>query len=102
MPCHAASNNPTLRVPHPTRHEQSDSPCNAPPSAVYSNGPADAGDTCPQQVEFGYTIAAGYPVGTKVTLRGPVKTEQERSAIELRARQTAGVTDVDNQIEVKK
>lgn len=40
--------------------------------------------------------------GTKVTLRGAVKTDQERSAIELRAKQTAGVTDVDNQIEVKK
>ncbi|MEO7110304.1 MAG: BON domain-containing protein [Polyangiaceae bacterium] len=41
-------------------------------------------------------------VGTKVTLRGPVKTDAERAAIEARARQTAGVTEVDNQIEVKK
>ena len=40
--------------------------------------------------------------GTKVTLRGPVKSDQERSAIESRAKQTAGVTEVDNQIEVKK
>ena len=40
-------------------------------------------------------------VGTKVTLRGPVKTEQERAAVELLARQTTGVTDVDNQLEVK-
>ena len=41
-------------------------------------------------------------VGTKVTLRGAVKSDQERSAIELRAKQTPGVTDVDNQLEVKK
>jgi osmotically-inducible protein OsmY len=41
-------------------------------------------------------------VGTKVTLRGPVKSEQEKSAIEALAKQTAGVTEVDNQLEVKK
>jgi hypothetical protein len=40
--------------------------------------------------------------GTKVTLRGPVKTDEERSAIEIRARQTPGVTEVDNQLEVNK
>ena len=40
--------------------------------------------------------------GGKVTLRGPVNSEQERSAIEARAKQTAGVTEVDNQLEVKK
>jgi hyperosmotically inducible protein len=39
--------------------------------------------------------------GGKVTLRGPVKTEQERSAIEAAARKVAGA-QVDNQIEVKK
>jgi len=39
--------------------------------------------------------------GTKVTLRGPVKNDQERSAIEARAKQTAGVTEVDNQLEIK-
>lgn len=38
----------------------------------------------------------------KVTLRGPVKTAQERDAIEAAARKVAGVTQVDNQIEVKK
>jgi hyperosmotically inducible protein len=37
-----------------------------------------------------------------VTLRGPVKTEQERSAIEAAARQVAGTIAVDNQIEVIK
>jgi hyperosmotically inducible periplasmic protein len=37
----------------------------------------------------------------KVTLRGPVKTEQERSAIEAAARKVAGASQVDNQIEVK-
>jgi hyperosmotically inducible protein len=38
----------------------------------------------------------------RVTLRGPVKTEQERSAIDAAARKVAGTTEVDNQIEVKK
>ena len=41
-------------------------------------------------------------VGTKVTLRGPVKSDQEKAAIEAYAKQTAGVTDVDDQLEVKK
>jgi osmotically-inducible protein OsmY len=41
-------------------------------------------------------------VGTKVTLRGPVKTEQEKAAIEALAKQAAGVSEVDNQLEVKK
>lgn len=38
----------------------------------------------------------------KVTLRGPVNTSQERSAIEAAARKVAGTAQVDNQIEVKK
>ncbi len=38
----------------------------------------------------------------KVTLRGPVKNDQERSAIEASARKVAGDTNVDDQIEVKK
>jgi len=41
-------------------------------------------------------------VGSKVTLRGPVNNDQEKAAIEARAKQTPGVTEVDNQIEVKK
>jgi hypothetical protein len=40
--------------------------------------------------------------GGKVTLRGPVKTDAERNAIDAAARKVAGVTQVDNQIEVKK
>ncbi|MES1182176.1 MAG: BON domain-containing protein [Myxococcales bacterium] len=40
--------------------------------------------------------------GGKVTLRGPVNNEQERSNIEAAARKVAGVTEVDNQLEVKK
>ena len=40
-------------------------------------------------------------VGTRVTLRGPVKSDAERTAIENLVRQTAGVTDVDDQLEVK-
>jgi len=39
-------------------------------------------------------------VGTKVTLRGPVKNDRERTAIEGIAKRTAGVSDVDNQLEV--
>jgi len=40
--------------------------------------------------------------GGKVTLRGPVKSEQERNNIEAAARNVAGVAEVDNQLEVKK
>ena len=38
----------------------------------------------------------------KITLRGTVGSEQERSAVEAHARRTPGVTDVDNQLEVRK
>ena len=38
----------------------------------------------------------------KVTLRGPVKSEDERSRIEAAARKVAGAAQVDNQLEVKK
>jgi hypothetical protein len=38
----------------------------------------------------------------KVTLRGPVKSAAERDAIAAAARKVAGVTQVDNQIEVEK
>ena len=38
----------------------------------------------------------------KVTLRGPVKSEDERSRIEAAARKVAGTAQVDNQLEVKK
>jgi hypothetical protein len=37
----------------------------------------------------------------KVTLRGPVKSAQERDAIEAAARRVAGDAQVDNQLEVK-
>ncbi|HEY5242697.1 MAG TPA: BON domain-containing protein [Polyangiaceae bacterium] len=40
-------------------------------------------------------------VGSTVTLRGPVKSDAERTTIENLARQTAGVTSVDDQLEVK-
>ena len=40
--------------------------------------------------------------GGVVTLRGPVKSEQEKSAIEAKAKQVAGVTKVDNLIEVER
>ncbi len=36
-----------------------------------------------------------------VTLRGPVASETEKSAIESKAKSVAGVTSVDNQLEVK-
>ena len=41
-------------------------------------------------------------VGSKVTLRGPVKSDQERATIAALAMQTTGVTAIDNQLEVKK
>lgn len=40
-------------------------------------------------------------VGSKVTLRGPVQSDQAKAAIEALATQTAGVSAVDNQLEVK-
>lgn len=40
--------------------------------------------------------------GSKVTLRGSVKSEQEKAEVEGIARTINGVTDVDNQLEVKK
>ena len=40
-------------------------------------------------------------VGGKVTLRGPVNSTRERSAIEAAAKRAPGVTSVDNQLEVK-
>jgi osmotically-inducible protein OsmY len=40
--------------------------------------------------------------GSKVTLRGTVKGEQEKAEIEGIARATNGVTEVDSQLEVKK
>lgn len=36
----------------------------------------------------------------KVTLRGPVKSEQEKKEIETKAKQVAGVKNVDNQLEI--
>lgn len=35
-----------------------------------------------------------------VTLRGPVKNEAEKASVGMKAQQTAGVTRVDNQIEI--
>ena len=37
-----------------------------------------------------------------VTLRGPVKSEQEKSAIEAKAKAVAGVKQVDNLLEIEK
>jgi osmotically-inducible protein OsmY len=36
----------------------------------------------------------------QVTLRGPVKTEQEKKEIESKAKQVAGVKNVENQLEI--
>jgi hyperosmotically inducible protein len=41
-------------------------------------------------------------VGGKVTLRGPVKSDEEKSLIESKAKAATGVSSVDNQLEVKK
>jgi osmotically-inducible protein OsmY len=35
-----------------------------------------------------------------VTLRGPVKTQEEKKAIESKAKQVAGVKNVENQLEI--
>jgi hyperosmotically inducible protein len=40
--------------------------------------------------------------GGKVTLRGPVKSDAEKSSIEAKAKAVSGVTSVDDQLEVKK
>jgi osmotically-inducible protein OsmY len=40
--------------------------------------------------------------GGIVTLRGPVKSEQEKSTIETKAKQVAGVTRVENLLEIEK
>jgi len=37
-----------------------------------------------------------------VTLRGPVKSEDEKKSIEAKAKQVAGVTRVENLLEVEK
>ncbi len=54
--------------------------------------------------EYGATTAAGnvkiVTVDGVVTLRGPVNTESERSAIGTIAQRVAGVSRVDNQLEV--
>jgi osmotically-inducible protein OsmY len=39
-------------------------------------------------------------VGTTVTLRGPVQSSKEKTAIEGIAKRTAGVGEVDNQLEI--
>ena len=39
-------------------------------------------------------------VGTRVTLRGPVKDDKERTVIEGIAKRTTGVSDVDSQLEI--
>ena len=39
--------------------------------------------------------------GGVVTLRGPVKSQQEKAAIDAKAKQVPGVTRVDNFLEVK-
>jgi osmotically-inducible protein OsmY len=36
----------------------------------------------------------------KVTLRGPVKSEEEKKAVESKAKQVAGVKNVENQLEI--
>jgi osmotically-inducible protein OsmY len=40
-------------------------------------------------------------VGTKVTLRGSVKNDEEKAVVEALARATEKVTDVDSRLEVK-
>lgn len=54
------------------------------------------------KMSFNAKNAKVITTGTKVTLRGVVKTEEEKAQIESFAKGTAGVTEVDNQLDVKK
>ncbi len=53
-------------------------------------------------LSFGAKNVKIITVNGKVTLRGPVKTDAERSAIEAAAKSAAGAGQVDNLLEVKK
>lgn len=55
-----------------------------------------------KSLSFNAKNAKVITTGTKVTLRGPVKSDEEKAEIEKVAKATEGVTDVDNQLEVKK
>ena len=50
---------------------------------------------------FGAKNAKVITIGSKVTLRGSVKSEAEKAEIESLTRSVEGVTEVDNQLEVK-
>ncbi len=53
-------------------------------------------------LSFGAKNVKIITVGSKVTLRGPVKSEQEKMIIETYAKQMGGVTEVDDQLEIAK
>jgi hyperosmotically inducible protein len=53
-------------------------------------------------LSFGAKNVKIITVAGKVTLRGAVKSDDEKSSIEAKAKSTAGVSEVDNQLEVKK
>ncbi len=55
-----------------------------------------------KNLSFGAKNVKVITTGTKVTLRGTVKSDQEKTTIADIAKKTDGVTDVDNQLEVKK
>ncbi len=55
-----------------------------------------------KSLSFGAKNVKVITVGSKVTLRGPVKSDQEKATIETLAKQAPGVSEVDNQLEVKK
>ncbi len=55
-----------------------------------------------KSLSFNAKNAKVVTVGTKVTLRGAVKSDAEKAEIESLAKATAGVTEVDDQLEVKK
>lgn len=52
-------------------------------------------------LSFGAKNVKIITVGTKVTLRGPVRSAQEKTTIEGYAKREQGVTQVDDQLEVK-
>jgi hypothetical protein len=72
------------------------------PSEVKITADIRKGLMASKNLSFTAKNAKVITVGTKVTLRGTVKSDAERAEIEGVAKSTAGVSEVDNQLEVKK
>ena len=55
-----------------------------------------------KQLSFTAKNAKVITTGTRVTLRGTVMSDEEKTQVESVAKSTPGVSAVDNQLEVKK